>query len=348
MIKILFVVEQTRPSRYYDQLSSYLLASGLSVSFFNMAKCDFVDKSLPVGRFQNRYLQYRYASLHLSDLLSKGDFEIVHSHELIASFHCALALIWSGRSLPFIYHRHHGDNSGFVARFMEYVIVKQADKVVFVSEAMKKKYGSTSGLSPKKTCVVDNGISIGSISSLPDKWDISLVARLRPEKGHLFFLDVVKSLIVDFPNLRIVMVGDGPEESKILNEIKQRNLSPYIEMVGHKDNPQDFMSSSLITVVPSIEESFGLTAIEAMACGSVVVASNVGGLTNIVLDGETGFLCQYGGVAHFCNAIKILMDNCELRAKMRLAAMDRYHAHYSSQKMAERYLNLYNSVLDGR
>lgn len=348
MAKILFVVEQTQSSRYYDQLAGYLLHAGYSVFFFNLAQFDFADKSLPIIRYQNRYSQYRRASLHLAEIIAKQDFNIIHAHELIASFHSALALIWSGRKIPFIYHRHHGANSGIVDRFKEYVIVKRADKVVFVSDAMKRKFGRTCGLTPNKACAIDNGMSFNRISPLSEKWDISLVARLRPEKGHLFFLDVVQALIADFPKLRMVVVGDGPDESTILNEIKQRNLSPYIEMVGHKDNPQDFMSSSLITVIPSSEESFGLTAIEAMACGSVVVASNVGGLTNIVQDGETGFLCQYGDVAHFCSAINTLMNNTEMREKMRLAAMDRYHAYYSSEKMAQRYLNLYHSVLNGR
>ncbi|MCB0483185.1 MAG: glycosyltransferase family 4 protein [Flavobacteriales bacterium] len=346
MPKVLFVVEQREKSRYYHQLSDNLSSQKIQVSFYNLLENRFLNSD-SIKVYTSPVRSYKLSFLFLRKYLA--DCDIVHAHELIPAFYTSLSLMFIRRRPTFFYHRHHHKTLGWKLRLMEMLAMAMAEKVIFVSNEMLQQTKALHANKSHKFVAIDNGISFSYLPATNKKeWDISLVARLRPEKGHLFFLDVVKSLIVDFPNIRIVMVGDGPEESKILNEIKQRNLSPYIEMVGHKDNPQDFMSSSLITVIPSIEESFGLTAIEAMACGSVVVASNVGGLTNIVLDGETGFLCQYGDVAHFCNAIKILMDNCELRAKMRLAAMDRYHAHYSSQKMAERYLNLYNSVLDGR
>jgi glycosyltransferase involved in cell wall biosynthesis len=84
-----------------------------------------------------------------------------------------------------------------------------------------------------------------------------------------------------------------------------------------------------------------------MACGSAVVASEVGGLKNTVVNGKTGFLCPYGDVPQFCSAIIRLLNDNELRHTLITNALHRYKEFYTSDKMADRYAQLYQTVLNG-
>lgn len=114
---------------------------------------------------------------------------------------------------------------------------------------------------------------------------------------------------------RLLLVGDGPEMGRVEREVKQLNLMGSVLFLGKQESVQEILQMTDIFLLPSAQESFGLVALEAMACGVPVVASRVGGLPEVVKDGQTGYLAEVGDIAGMSRAaLKLLRDPALHRA----------------------------------
>ncbi len=142
----------------------------------------------------------------------------------------------------------------------------------------------------------------------------------------------------------LVLVGDGPDRDAAEQEADQLQLRRDIRFLGKVDNVADILRGSDLFLLPSETESFGLAALEAMACGVPVLASAVGGLPEVVVDGETGLLSPPGDVnAMIANGVRILGD-AALHARFRDAAARRA-LEFTADRIVPRYERLYEEVL---
>ncbi len=144
---------------------------------------------------------------------------------------------------------------------------------------------------------------------------------------------------------RLVLIGDGPDREPTLNLVGELGLQEHVVFLGtHREVPEILPQLDLF-LLPSRYESFGLAALEAMACGVPVVASRVGGLPEVVLDGEGGFLCPPDDVDAFARrAIEILSDG-ELRARLTHGARRRAETLFTRDRIVDRYEEYYRDVL---
>jgi len=147
---------------------------------------------------------------------------------------------------------------------------------------------------------------------------IGVPGTLRPVKGHEFFFDAAAALVRDRPDFALAIAGHGTEAytEKLKRQVARLGLEEHTHFLGSlRDMPALYRASDLICV-PSRSESFGRTLVEAMAIGTPVVATAVGGIPEIVRDGETGLLVPYGDREALRRALVKLLNDAELRDRM--------------------------------
>ncbi|MFC4078058.1 N-acetyl-alpha-D-glucosaminyl L-malate synthase BshA [Salinithrix halophila] len=147
---------------------------------------------------------------------------------------------------------------------------------------------------------------------------------------------------------KLLLVGEGPEWSLAVEMAQERGLTDKITFMGKQDEVARLISLADLLLLPSAKESFGLVALEAMACGVPTVGSNAGGLPEVVADGETGFLSGIGEVEAMADhAIRLLSDP-DLYRRFSEMGLERARDRFCAEKIADQYEDLYQRVIDGK
>ena len=147
----------------------------------------------------------------------------------------------------------------------------------------------------------------------------------------------------DLPAI-FVLVGDGPERQQAESEAERLGVSEDVKFLGRLDEIGGILRSADLFLLPSSSESFGLAALEAMACGVPVVASRVGGVPEVVRDGETGYLVDVGDVDEMAQRAVELLGNENRWAGMRRAAIRRAQ-DFAADKIVPMYEEIYERVV---
>jgi glycosyltransferase involved in cell wall biosynthesis len=145
---------------------------------------------------------------------------------------------------------------------------------------------------------------------------IGIVGRLAEQKGHRVLIEALPEVIRDFPDVGLIIIGDGPEAENLRKKAEELGVDDHIIWMGAKPQMKVFQlyRAMDLFVMPSLYEGFGLTAAEAMAAGLPVVSSTIEGLSEVVEDGATGYLCPAGDSQALAGWIKELLSD-PLRAK---------------------------------
>jgi N-acetyl-alpha-D-glucosaminyl L-malate synthase BshA len=148
-------------------------------------------------------------------------------------------------------------------------------------------------------------------------------------------------------NVKLLLVGDGPD--RVPTERKARELGVYddVRFLGKQDPVEEILSIADVFLMPSGSETFGLAALEAMACEVPVVASDVGGLPELIVHGETGFLCPLDDVDAFTECTRKLLTDDALHEEMAAAARTRAVETFDIDRVVPRYEDFYERVHAG-
>ena len=144
---------------------------------------------------------------------------------------------------------------------------------------------------------------------------------------------------------RLALLGDGPERPRIEAEVRARGLGDEVTFLGEQLDVVATLRRAWVFLLPSETESFGLAALEALACGVPVVASRAGGLPEVVREGEDGFLCPVGDVDAMAAAVGRILDDAELHRRLAATARAGAVARFSRGPMVTRYESYYERVL---
>ena len=146
---------------------------------------------------------------------------------------------------------------------------------------------------------------------------------------------------------RLALLGDGPERPRIEAEVRARGLADRVDFLGETLDVAATLRRARVFLLPSETESFGLAALEALACGVPVVASRTGGLPEVVREGEDGYLLPVGDVDTMASAVARILDDAALHARLAAAARAGAVARFSRAPMVGRYERYYERVLGG-
>ena len=144
---------------------------------------------------------------------------------------------------------------------------------------------------------------------------------------------------------RLAIVGEGPDWAKAEELVRELVLSPHVEMIGETQDIVGLLSAADLFLLPSLQESFGLSALEAMACGVPVVASRVGGLPEVVVDGETGYLHPSDAIDLMAESAYTLLSDAGLHARMAAQAAKIAVERFSADRIVPQYAELYQRTV---
>ncbi|WP_347239741.1 N-acetyl-alpha-D-glucosaminyl L-malate synthase BshA [Polycladospora coralii] len=146
---------------------------------------------------------------------------------------------------------------------------------------------------------------------------------------------------------RLLLVGEGPELPRVMERVEELGLQSRVICLGKQDEVSQLVSLADLLLLPSEKESFGLVALEAMACGVPTVGSNADGLPEVVIHGETGFLASVGDVDEMARWAVQLLKNDDLHHQFSQAGLKRVKNEFCGNKIAEQYEAVYQRVLAG-
>jgi glycosyltransferase involved in cell wall biosynthesis len=177
---------------------------------------------------------------------------------------------------------------------------------------------------------------------------LAFAGRLAPEKGLDVLLQAFRRVRERLPEARLVIAGDGPEREALAERVAALGQGGHVECLGHRPRAEldARLGSAWVQAVPSIwEEPFGLVAPEAMMRGVAVVASDAGGLAEIVEDGRTGRLVRRGDADALAEALLGILSDRELAARMGRAGRERALAHFGESRYVDRFVEIYEELL---
>lgn len=171
------------------------------------------------------------------------------------------------------------------------------------------------------------------------------VSNFRPVKRPLDCVEILAKVRAKGGDAHLIMVGDGPELSAVRHRAKQLEVLDQTIFVGKQARIADYLAVADVFLLPSQEESFGLAALEAQACEVPVVATRIGGIPEVVTDGETGFLSNIGDTEKMADdALKFVKDD-EMRRAFGLRGRELAIRRYSSEKIIPQYIDFYEKIL---
>lgn len=145
---------------------------------------------------------------------------------------------------------------------------------------------------------------------------------------------------------RLLLVGDGPEMTVVLKLVRELGIEDKVLFLGKQDNLAELYSISDVILLLSEKESFGLVLLEAMACGVPAIGTNVGGIPEVIVDGETGYLCELGDIETAASLAIHLLSHDNLHKRFSKASIKRVKEHFHSATITKQYEEIYQQLVN--
>jgi L-malate glycosyltransferase len=235
--------------------------------------------------------------------------------------------------------------------------IEKSDRISAVSRFLRDETIHTFGCAGCEVEVIHNFIDPGQFDrsklapvlrqQFPGKRIVMHISNFRPVKRVADVVRVFWRLKSECDSV-LVMVGDGPDRVEAVEEARKLEIEHDVHFLGRIDDIAPLLASADLFLLPSNRESFGLSALEALACGVPVVGCNVGGLPEVVRDGETGALLPPGDIDGMTTAaLGILCDEARWKQMSALAAMDA-RARFSEDAIVPQYEEIYRKAVADR
>jgi len=297
---------------------------------------------------------------YIKRVYDQQPFDLLRVHSLRFAGPAAL---WARRRyrlpVPVVAHHHHVDRN-WLNPLIERRVIEACDLVITVSGFSRRQLAEELNVDVSHVAVVYNGISR---SLKPQARDRALAEKLRldgckvllflgglkPRKNLPFLLEVFSNVAAKLGDeVRLIIAGSGSEEKGLRRKAKDLDIADKIIFTGYVPEADKAKLYNLadVYVHSSSLEGFGMTAGEAMACGKPVVATAVGSLPEVIVDGETGFLVPLGDRRRFAERIMALLQNESMARQFGEASRRRVEASFRWETVARRLVDLYQQVLD--
>ncbi|WP_406695901.1 glycosyltransferase [Singulisphaera sp. Ch08] len=302
----------------------------------------------------------------LTNLLHCERVDVVHAHQYGPFFYSALARQFGVR-VPIVLTEHgreFPDNTSRTHHIANRLLLRRHDRVAGVGSEVRRGLIDKEGFPAGRVEVIYNGIDLspyeGAVSDrevvrrelgvAPGDLLIAQIARLVAIKDHATAVRTLEQLvrIQSARNARLVIVGDGPEAERIRAIIRDRGLDPHVLMLGRRQDVPRLLRAADLALLTSLSEGIPLSLIEAMAAGLPVVATRVGGVSEVVEEGRTGFLAPSGDHEALADHLLRLAEDQELCTRMGRAGRTRAWERFSEDRMVAEYEQIYREIAGRR
>ena len=294
-----------------------------------------------------------------------ADCDIVHAHDMLPPSSCysALAAILRRKPLVLTQHGYTIRSTQGVKLLFHYFynntlgrFTLRAASAVLGLSAEAVKYVEQFGAKAATTFVIPNSVDTtlfqpNGRSLLNDRWRLErpivlFVARLERRKGVLTLMKAFHDAASEVPNVKLVIVGKGPDESSMLNLQRELNLKNvfFLGRLARHEMPFIYRGADLL-VLPSTYEPFGNVVLEAMASGLPVIGSKIAGMADVIADGLTGYHIEPGSVRNLSKRMLELLTNEKLRKRMSRAARSSAVERFDDMVIAKSIENVYRRCI---
>ncbi len=312
--------------------------------------------------------EYKTGMAVLDELHKEHNFSLVYSHTLAS----LIGFTWaSRRKVRHLWHVQEiiAKPAIFNKAFKYILSRKTNDKVIYDSRETMNFWADGEPQIAQKSGFIWNGLDPAAkenhtpeqIAQVRKEFFnadtepvIGLVGRINSWKGQQLLLRAFAILAPEFPTAKLVYLGSAPPNQEFFVDdlkanIQKLKLSDRVTIIPFRQDIWKFWDAIDIAVVPSTEpEPFGMVAIEAMLAGKPVVAANHGGLTEIVLNAETGFLFEPGNEQALASAIKTLLSEPYMRVKFGARGKERASTVFSLQNHVSQFEAVFEEIISGR
>lgn len=304
------------------------------------------------------------ALLKIYRLLRKGRFDLVHTHTSKAGILGRIAARWAG--VPHIVHTPHGQAfNGYAGRVVTrlFVLLERwaasfTDRIIGLTDQEIRDNLERGIGNPEQFINIPSGIDLKRFETAqkrPEEAKVSLglspaarligsVGRFEPVKGHAYLLDAFTMLAPRFPDLHLVLVGDGELQPELRSRAQESGLIDRVLFLGWREDIPTLLHAFDLFAFPSLSEGMGRALVEAMAAGLPIVASKVCGIPEVLAHGEAGCLVEPASALSLARGIETLLLDPELRYRLASAACERARS-YSVESMLQKIEAVYQSVL---
>ena len=291
-------------------------------------------------------------------MLAAERVDLIHSHEFAMNTYCTLLSAIAGR--PCI-TTVHGKNysSGRWHRRAAYRAVARRTRMIAVSEDIKEFLATDVGIPPSRITTITNGIDTQRYAAAPslraalrtelglaaDQPVIGCVGRLEPVKGHTHLIQAARAMREKYPRAVFVLAGQGSLREALEREVQTLGLGECVRFLGYRNDVSRLLAALDIFVLPSLSEGLPLALLEAMAAGVPVVASRVGGIPEVIRDGNNGLLATPGDPGSFAEKLCVLLDRPAFAHTLGATARALVTDRFGLSAMADAYDALYRQLL---
>lgn len=237
-------------------------------------------------------------------------------------------------------------------------------KAMANSQGVQRMLVDSEKMDPRKIALIYNGVDIdrfqfaalpsssqrGSLlpEFRPDDRLIGTLANLWPIKGHHILLEAAVRVVAYFPKVRFVLIGTGIRREELEAVARTLSIEKHVLFLGSRQDVPDILSCMEISVLPSLGEGFSNAILESMAAGLPMVATDVGGNREAIVDGETGFIVPPGDPDALADRLIRLLEEPLLGQKMGRAGRQRIENHFTLDRMVRETERFYDEILEMR
>lgn len=302
--------------------------------------CPTLQRSLhPIQDFKSLF--------KIKDIIQQVSPDLVSIHSSKAGILGRLACFLSNQTCIFTAHSWAftegiPQTQRIVYRFLEQQFESFAVKIICVSE-YDRNLGITAGMKRDRLVTIHNGMpdipnSLRADPTQSHPTQLVMVARMEPQKDHKTLIQAISGI----PNIKLQLVGEGFKQAAIQTQVQTLGLSDYVEFLGYREDIAHILAKAQIFLLISNWEGFPRTTLEAMRAGLPVIVSDVGGASEAVIEGQTGYCIPKGDVATLRAKILLLVNNPDLRQQMGQAARKHYEENFTFEQMFQKTLAIYS------
>jgi len=288
----------------------------------------------------------------IASRLRSREVHVLHSHDFTMAVCGALGARAAGR--PHVITMHGGTYyaSSSRRRLALRVAMGLSRHTVAVSHAFRETLCGTLGVRSSSIDVIHNGLAERPGSALGLRAELGLepedalvlaVGNLLPVKGHAVLLRAFAALQSIEKHSVLAIAGRGPQEKALRDLARDLGLDGRLRLLGYRSDVFDLLSAADVFVMPSLSEGLPMALIEAMLAGRAIIASNVGGIPELLSDPSLGVLVESGNADVLAEELRRVLCDPALRRRLGEAAKTRATEHFTASAMARRYLTLYGS-----
>ncbi len=324
---------------------------------------DYKDRLEQAGVIVSLLVIRKYMNLSLlwklRAYLLQENFHIVHTHLIHADFYGTLAAKLAGIQ-TIVSSRHNDDRFRHhpLLIWLNRILAHYHSNIIVISDWIGTFLQEIEGIPAKKIVRIHYGLQPNTVAhtadpqyvrqqfQIPDQIPvIGTIGRLTVQKGHTYLLQAVRQVKAHFPELRVVIIGEGELRAELENQAKALKIDTNVIFTGYRNDVLKLLSGLDFFVFPSLWEGFGLVLLEAMALKKAVIASNVSAIPESVISGETGIIVPPKNAERLAEAMLTLLNDHNLAQTMGKAGYKHVQENFSVQKMVQTTEALYTSLI---